>query len=95
MQIEFWPQTKENRIYNRGEFKESLGMNFFSPFQPERDFKAYKSCKCSQIKCSYRVHLYSMFPRLSIPISNFLKLLKKFYNALGEQKTSFDSSFVK
>ena len=45
----------ENRIYIRGEFKESLGMNFFRPFQPEREFKVYKSCKCSQIICS-RVH---------------------------------------
>ena len=36
----------ENRIYIRGEFKESLGMNFFSPFQPEREIKVYKSCKC-------------------------------------------------
>ena len=45
----------ENRIYIRGEFKESLGMNFFSPFQPEREFKVYKSCKSSQIMCS-RVH---------------------------------------
>jgi len=45
----------ENRIYIRGEFKASLGMNFFSPFQPEREFKVYKSCKCSQIICS-RVH---------------------------------------
>ena len=42
----------ENRIYIRGEFKESLGMNFFSPFRPEREFKVYKSCKCSQIICS-------------------------------------------
>ena len=34
------------REYNnyRGEFKESLGINFFSPFQPEREFKVYKSC---------------------------------------------------
>ena len=32
----------ENRIYIRGEFKESLGMNIFSPFQPEREFKVYK-----------------------------------------------------
>ena len=47
--------SKENRIYIRGEFKESLGMNFFSPSQPEREFKVYKSCKCSQIICS-RVH---------------------------------------
>jgi len=45
----------ENRIYIQGEFKESLGINFFSPFQPEREFKVYKSCKCSQIICS-RVH---------------------------------------
>ena len=45
----------ENRIYIRGEFKESFDMNFFSPFQPEREFKVYKSCKCSQIMCS-RVH---------------------------------------
>ena len=44
----------ENRIY-RGEFKEFLGMNIFSPFQPERKCKVYKSCKCSQIICS-RVH---------------------------------------
>ena len=40
-----------NRIY-REELKASLGMNFFSPFQPEREFKVYKSCKCSQIICS-------------------------------------------
>ena len=45
----------ENRIYIRGEFKESLGMSFFSPFQPEREFKVYKSCKYSQIIYS-RVH---------------------------------------
>ena len=52
---QFRPKAKENRIYIRGEFGESLGMNFFSPFQPEREFKVYKSCKCSQIICS-RVH---------------------------------------
>ena len=46
---------KENRIYIRVEFRESLGMNFFSPFQSESEFKVYKSCKCSQIICS-RVH---------------------------------------
>ena len=38
----------ENRIY-REELKESLGMNFFSPFQLEKEFKVYRSCKCSQI----------------------------------------------
>jgi len=46
-------KIKENRIYIRGEFRKSLGMNFVSPFQPEREFKVYKSC--SQIICS-RVH---------------------------------------
>ena len=46
---------KENRIYIRGEFRESLGMNFFNPFQPEREFKVYKLCKFSQIICS-KVH---------------------------------------
>ena len=33
---------KENRMYIRVEFRKSLGMNFFSPFQPEREFKVYK-----------------------------------------------------
>ena len=47
--------SKGNRIYIREEFRESLGMNFVSPFQPEREFKVYKSCKCLQIICS-RVH---------------------------------------
>ena len=44
--------TIDNRIFIRGEFRQSLSMNFFSPFQPEREFKVYKSCKCSQIICS-------------------------------------------
>ena len=35
---------KDNRIYIREEFRKSLGMNFVSPFQPERKFKVYKSC---------------------------------------------------
>ena len=35
--------------------EKTLGMNFVSPIQPEREFKVYKSCKCSQIICS-RVH---------------------------------------
>ena len=46
---------KENRIYIRVGFRLSLGMNLFSPFQPKREFKVYKSCKCSQIILS-RVH---------------------------------------
>ena len=47
-----YPLNKENRIYIRLEFRESLGMNFVSPFQPEKEFKVHKSCKCSQIICS-------------------------------------------
>ena len=70
-------------IYIRVEFRLSLGMSFFSPFQPEKEFKVYKSCKCSQMICS-RVHKYSMFPRPFISISKFLKLLNKLYNELGE-----------
>ena len=30
---------KENRIYIKVEFRKSLGMNLFSPFQPEREIK--------------------------------------------------------
>ena len=41
--------NKENRIYIRVEFRQSLNMNFVSPFQPEMEFKVYKSCKCSQL----------------------------------------------
>ena len=55
--ILFWLKTsfkcwililKENRINIRAEFSTSFGMNFVSTFQPEREFKMYKSCKCSQ-----------------------------------------------
>ena len=55
--VKVWIISIENRIYIRGEIKESLGMSFFSPFKPEREFefKVYNSCKCSQIICS-RVH---------------------------------------
>ena len=65
----------ENRIY-REEIKESLGMDFFSPFQPDREFKVYKSCKCSQIMCS-RVYYYSIFPRLLFHFNfEFFKAVK-------------------
>ena len=40
--------------YIRVEFKQSHGMNCVSPFQPERGFKVYNSCKFSQIM--YTVH---------------------------------------
>ena len=82
-------ETKENRIYIRIEFRKSLGINFVSPFQPEREFKVNKSCKCSQIIRSTS-HEYNMIPGLFISILNCLKLLNKLYNELGELKTSFD-----
>ena len=40
----------ENRIYNRGEFKESLGMNFCSPF----------SLKGSS-KCTNHVNVHKLY----------------------------------
>ena len=68
----------ENRIY-REELKESLGMNFFSPF----------SLKGSS-KCTNHVNVHKLyavvFPRLFISISKFLKLLNKLYNELEVNK---------
>jgi len=79
--MDFWAKTIENRIYIGKEFKESVGMNLFSPFQPELG-----SSKCTnhlnvQKLCAVE---YSMFLRLFISISKFLKLLNKLYNELGE-----------
>ena len=51
-------KTKRIEYILEGNLENPLGMNFFSPFQPEREFKVqimFKSCKCSQIICS-RVH---------------------------------------
>ena len=42
-------QREKNIEYIRVEFKQSLGMNFVSPFLPEKELKVYKSCKCIQI----------------------------------------------
>ena len=47
--------TKENRIYIRGKFRESLGINFFSPLHPEREFK---NDRCSFSKSSKRVVVF-------------------------------------
>ena len=44
--------TKENRLYiewNLSNPSNPLSMNFVSPFQPEKEFKVYNSCKCSQV----------------------------------------------
>ena len=35
--------------YIRVELKQSLGINFVSPFQSEREYKVYNSCKFSKI----------------------------------------------
>ena len=53
---------------NRNEFKQSLGMNFVSPFQPDKEFEVYNSWKCSQI-----IHHAS---HQSITISLFYKVVK-------------------
>ena len=45
---EVTPGQRE-QIIHRVEFKQSLGMNIVSPFEPEREFKVYNSCKSSQI----------------------------------------------
>ena len=41
--------TKENRLYIEWNLSNPLSMNFVSPFQPEKEFKVYNSCKCSQV----------------------------------------------
>ena len=76
------------------EFRQSLGMNFVS-------LKGSSKCTIHKnVHKLYAVH-HSMFLRLSISISNFLKLLNKLYNELGEKKHHLSysyngkSSFVK
>ena len=44
---------KENRIYIRGEFRESLGRIYFSPFKPEREFKTSK--------CTNHVNVHKLY----------------------------------
>ena len=66
--------TKENRIYIRGKFRESLGMNFFSPLQSEREFK---NDRCSFSKSSKRVVVFKndrFFPKMK---RSFLKTKQK------------------
>ena len=48
-------------------------MNFVSPFQPEREFKVYKSCTLIQY-IPWTIHFDF----------EFFKLLNKLYNELGE-----------
>ena len=57
-------------------------MNYFSPFQPEREFKVYKSCKCSQI--IYAVEYFNTVCSLDYSFQFQFKLLNKLYNELGE-----------
>ena len=66
--------TRENRIYIRGIFRESLGMNFFSPLHPEREFK---NDRCSFSKSSKRVVVFKndrFFPKMK---RSFLKTKQK------------------
>jgi len=76
-------ETKENRIYIGGEFRQSLGMNFFSPFQSERE-----------LKCTNNVNVYKLYAVeyinavCSLDYSFQFRIFKavKFtlYNELGE-----------
>ena len=50
----------ENRIYIRGEFGESLGMNFFNPFPPESS------------KCTNHVNVHKLYAVEYIRNVNFL-----------------------
>ena len=54
----------ENRIYIREELKESLGMNFFSPFQPEREFKVYMWENYSTVQTGIYPHAWYMWGKL-------------------------------
>ena len=47
----------QNRDYYRKEIKLSVGMNF-GTVEPEREFKVFISCKCSQIICSTSIQCF-------------------------------------
>ena len=68
-----WFTFIENRIY-REELKESLGMNFFSPFQPEK-------CRHNvNVLKFYTVEYINTLCSLDYPFNfEFLKLLNKLY----------------
>jgi len=61
--------------YIRVELKQSLGMNFVSPFQSEREYKVYNSCKFSKI-----IRYVIQYDPLTYPFQFlcFIKLLNKF-----------------
>ena len=46
-----WVIYKENRIYIRGEFRQSLGMNFVSPFESAKESS----------KCSFHVNVHKLY----------------------------------
>ena len=60
-------------IYQSGILKISR-YEFFSPFQPEREFKVYKSCKCLQILIQYvpqTIHFnFEFFKALKLTLLN-------------------------
>ena len=64
-------QAKVNRIYIRVEFRKSLGMNFFSPFQPESS----KFTNHVNVHKLYAVEYINTVFSLDYP----LKLLNKLY----------------
>ena len=52
VEVNLTSRPKENRIYIRDEFSQSLRMNFVSPFQPVKELKVDNLSKCSQIRHS-------------------------------------------
>ena len=67
---------KENRLYIRVEFRQSLGMNFFCSFQPEREFKVNVN-----VHKLYAVEYINTVCSLDYP---FQFRIFKLYNELSE-----------
>ena len=60
--------------YIRVELKQSLGINFVSPFPSEREYKVYNSCKFSKI-----INYVTEYDPLTYPFQ-FLCFIKLFNN---------------
>ena len=75
---QLFPHRTENM--NRREFKQSLGMNFVSPFESEREFKVFISCNVHKL---YAVKYNSTVCSLDYPFQFLiLKLLNKIFKVL-------------
>ena len=74
--------TKENRIYIRVEFRQSLGMNFFSTFSLKGSSKCANHVNVHKL---YAVEYINTVCSLDYSFQfRILKMLDKPYNELGE-----------